>query len=148
MRRILAAGPREDRAIATLAAGCLVLFVASWGRLAREAAETGQELVPLMSNTLYATLFVVPLLMYGIAALSHLIAKPFGAKGGWFAARMALFWTLLATSPLLILWGLTSGLIGPGPQEQITGLIWLVAFVVLWTLNLREAERIPLEEAA
>ena len=39
---------------------------------------------------------LAPLLAYGLAALVHLAARAFGARGGFLAARAALFWSALA----------------------------------------------------
>ncbi|MEO1703747.1 MAG: YIP1 family protein [Pseudomonadota bacterium] len=141
MRRLLDAGQREDRAIAILLGGCFMLFVASWPRLAREAEVTGSDLTQDMAYALFATVFILPLVLYGIAALSHLLLKPFGVKGTWYGARLAFFWALLASSPLTLLWGLTHGFIGPGVQTQVTGALWFVVFLLFWSINLREAER-------
>ncbi|MEM6727226.1 MAG: YIP1 family protein [Pseudomonadota bacterium] len=141
MRRLLDAGQREDRGIAILAGGCLMLFVASWPRLARQAEESGDDLAMLLAYSLFGTLFIMPLLFYGIAALSHLIVRPFGGQGTWYGARLALFWSLLATSPLVLLWGLVQGFIGAGLQASLVGALWLFTFLFFWSVNLREAER-------
>ena len=63
-----------------LMAGCLLIFVAQWPRLSREAFLTGEELSPLLGSTLMAWVFLAPLLLYGIAA--SLIAL----LAGWLAA--------------------------------------------------------------
>lgn len=141
MRRLLDAGQREDRAIAILIGGCAMLFVASWPRLARQAEATGEDLPQLLAYSLFSTLFILPLLLYGLAGLSHLVIKPLGGRGTWYGARLALFWALLATSPLVLLWGLTQGFLGPSIQVQITGAVWFVVFLLFWSINLREAER-------
>ncbi|MGR3436859.1 MAG: Yip1 family protein [Shimia sp.] len=141
MRRMLDGGDREDRAIAILAGGCLMLFVANWPRIAREAETTGGDLTQQLSYALFGTLFILPLLLYGIGAIGHILAKPFGGRGSWYGARLALFWALLATAPILVLWGLVQGFIGPGTQANLVGLLWFGAFLALWTINLREAER-------
>ena len=75
LRRRLQAGQREDRALAVLMAGCALLFVAQWPRLARQAFETGAELDMLLAGSLMALIFILPLLFYGLAALSHLIGR-------------------------------------------------------------------------
>jgi len=49
---------------------------------------------------------------------------------------MALFWGLLAAAPLWLLWGLVAGFIGPGPALDLTGIVALVAFLVLWLAGL------------
>lgn len=140
MRRLLSLGTREDRALAVLMAGCVVVFIGQWPRLAREAHLTGQELNPLLGGALMAWIFIAPLLLYALALVSNLIAKLMGGRGTGYGARMALFWSFLAASPLILLHGLVSGFIGSGIELQIVGAIWLLVFGWFWTMNLREAE--------
>lgn len=139
MRRLLSMGQREDRALAILMAGCVVMFVAQWPRLAREAYLTEQELNPLLGGALLAWAFIAPLILYTIALISHWIARVLGGRGSGFGARLALFWALLAASPLVLLHGLVAGFIGPGPGLTAVGLIWFAAFGAFWALGLREA---------
>lgn len=147
MRDLLAHGAREDRALAYLLAACVVIFIAQWPRLSRMAA--GFDLAPgtqvpelsqLIAYEMLGWLMVWPLLFYGIAALSHLVAKMLGGQGTWYSARLALFWSLLATTPAALLYGLTAGLIGPGTQAQVVGAVWIIAFVVIWIQTLRQAQ--------
>lgn len=143
MRGLLSMGQREDRALAYLMAGCVIIFVAQLPRLAREAHITGQELNMLMAATLMAWVFIAPLLLYCVAAASHLIARVFGGKGSFYGARLALFWALLASSPLILLNGLVAGFMGPGVQLQIVGLIWVGVFMWFWVGGLMAAEKAP-----
>lgn len=143
MRRLLDMGQREDRALAFLMSFCVVVFFAQLPRLSREAHLTGQELNMLLGGTLMAWIIIAPLLLYCIAALSHVIARVLGGKGGWYGARLALFWSLLASTPLLLLHGLVAGFIGPGPGLQAIGFLWLVVFGWFWFSSLRQAERPP-----
>ena len=141
LRRRLAAGQREDRALAILMAGCLLLCVAQWPRLAREAHESGQELEQLMSGSLMALVFMLPLILYGLAGLSHLVSRMLGGQGDYHAARMALFWALLAAAPVFLLNGLTEGFVGKGPQASLTGFLALAAFLWFWLTGLVAVER-------
>ena len=131
---------REDRALAVLMAACILIFAAQAPRLQRLSIETGQELNPLLGGALFAWLFIMPLAAYGISAISHLLAKIVGGKGSWFSALFALFWALLVASPLWLLWGLVTGFIGTGIEEQIVGAIALGAFLIHWIVNLVTAE--------
>lgn len=140
MRRLLDMGTREDRALAILMAGCLVVFVGQWPRLAREAHLTDQDLNPMLGGALMAWVFIAPLLLYALATVSHLIARILGGQGSGFGARMALFWAFLAASPLILLHGLTAGFVGPGIELQVVGALWLAIFLWFWMMNLREAE--------
>jgi hypothetical protein len=140
VRRLLDIGEREDRALVMLVAACVVVFVAQWPRLAREAHLTGQDLNPLLGGALMAWLFIAPLLLYAIALISHGIARLIGGRGTAYGARLALFWAFLAASPLILLHGLVAGFIGPGPGLQGVGLIWCGVFGWFWLSGLREAE--------
>ncbi len=141
MRELLAMGRREDRALAFLMAGCAITFVAQWPRLQREAFMTGEDFTQLMSYDLLAWIFMWPLVLYGIAALAHLVAKLFRGKGTFYTARLSLFWTLLSTTPIMLFYGLLTGLNGNVAATQIVGALWLLAFVVIWIATLIEAEK-------
>jgi len=141
MRRLLGMGPREDRALMILMTACAIVFIAQLPRLARVSYLTGQDRNMLMGGALLGWLFLAPLVLYALAALSHLVAKLLGGQGTGFGARLALFWSLLAASPILLLHGLTAGLVGPGAALQAVGLVWMVVFVWFWISSLRIAER-------
>ncbi|SLN42585.1 Yip1 domain protein [Falsiruegeria litorea R37] len=141
VRRLLDMGQREDRALAILMASCVVLFIAQLPRLSREAHLEGRDLNELMAGSLMALILIAPLLMYVIAAASHVVAKVVGGKGDWFGARLALFWALLASSPLVLLHGLVAGFIGPGPSLQLVGAVWFAVFAWFWIAGLFQAER-------
>lgn len=150
MRQLLAMGQREDRAIAYLMAACLIIFIAQWPRLSRTAAgfelpegAEAPELSQLMAYEFLAWIMIWPLAMYALAAILHIIALAVRGKGSWYSARLALFWTLLSTTPALLLHGLLAGFNGPGPGTDLVGAIWLGAFVVIGFLCLREAEKEP-----
>lgn len=133
-------GVREDRALAVLMAGCVLVFVSQWPMQARIAHETGQELNMLMGSVLLGWVFIMPLVLYAIGSASHAIARMFKGQGTAYGARFALFWALLCAAPLWLLWGLVAGFIGPGIQMQLTGFIAFLAFVIFWSVNFRQAE--------
>ncbi|GHE85121.1 hypothetical protein GCM10016455_00230 [Aliiroseovarius zhejiangensis] len=140
-RRRLDLGTREDKALAVLMGGCLLVFAAQLPRLARVAHETGEDLNMLMGGTMLAWIFIMPLAFYVIGTLSHMLMRLAGGKGTAFGARFALFWALLCATPLWLLWGLVAGFIGEGVQMSLTGALALLAFLLFWSINLREAER-------
>lgn len=142
MREKLGQGVREDRALAVLMGACLLFFVAQWPRLSREAFLAPE--VPLearMGGALMGWVFIAPLVMYALAALAHLVARAFGGRGTWYGARLALFWSLLVLSPLVLLNRLVGGFIGAGPAATVVGLLVLGGFLYLWISMTIEAER-------
>ncbi|MBE0453899.1 YIP1 family protein [Roseovarius autotrophicus] len=138
VRRLLEMGTREDRALALLMAGCAVVFIAQWPRLAREAHLAGEALNPRLAGALLGWIVIAPLMFYLLAFLSQLVARVIGGRVTGFGARLALFWAFLATSPLLLLHGLVAGFIGPGVGLTIVGAIWCGVFLWFWISGLCE----------
>lgn len=137
--RLLSMGQREDRLLAILMAGCALMFVSRMPSLAREAHLTGQEQNMLLANALFGIIFVAPLAMYTLALIAHWIARALRGQADAFAARLVLFWTFLATSPLMLLNGLVAGMIGPGPGLNMIGAIWFSAFLWFWISGMYQA---------
>jgi len=141
MARLLQMGQREDRALAMLMGACAIMFAAQWPWRAREAHLNGTELVDYIQNDLFALIFFLPLVLYGVAAVVRLIARIFGGQGTFYSARLALFWSLLASTPLLVLAGLVKGLIGQGTENTLVGAIWFAVFIWIFANSIYEAER-------
>lgn len=132
LRRFAAAGQREDRAIAILMAGCAVVFISTWPASSRQAHVTGEELAPLLGGALFAWLFIMPLVLYALAMLVYGGFRLAGSKAKPWAFRIALFWALLAASPLMLLHGLVRGFVGDGTEEFVVGALWLFIFLWFW----------------
>tara|TARA_R110002012_G_scaffold56389_3_gene144463 strand:- start:5187 stop:5672 length:486 start_codon:yes stop_codon:yes gene_type:complete len=141
VRRLLGQGTREDRNLIYLMVACLIFFVAQTPRLARESFLSGTELNMLLGGTLLAWLFIAPLIFYILAAGTQIILRVLRGNVTGFNTRLALFWALLASSPLVLLHGLTAGFVGPGIELQIVGLIWLCVFLWFWVSGLLVAYR-------
>lgn len=140
IRRQLAGPESEGRALVYLMIACLLIFVSQWPRLAREAfVDPSVPLEARIGGALMAWIFIAPLFFYLLAGLSHLTARAFGSGGTGYGARLALFWALLAVSPLWLLYGLVSGFVGSGPQLAFLGLPLLLLFFFFWVMGLREA---------
>jgi len=139
VRDLLAQGQREDRALAYLMAGCVLVFVAQWPRLSRQAFLTGAELEQLIAYEFLSWLIIWPLMFYGISGLSYLVMRLFGLQGGAYGVRLAMFWAWLAATPLGLFYGLLTGFNGAGPGTYLVGAGWLLAFGWFWLQGLREA---------
>lgn len=142
VRGLLAAGVREDRAFAMLFVACLLMFVAQMPRLAREAHfDPSVPLDARIGGALMAMMFMVPLIAYLVAGISHVVAKLLGGQGSFYTARVALFWSLLTVAPLMLLQGLVAGFIGPGPQATVLGVLVALGFLWQWGNGLVAAEQ-------
>ena len=132
MERHLMAGAGEERALIFLMASCVVFFIAQLPVISREAHLNQVEMGPGLGASVLAWLFIAPLAMYIVAAVVRVFLRALGCKAGWFHVRLAFFWSLLAGTPLVLLNGLTEGLIGPGTEQLVVGGAWFVSF--LWIL--------------
>jgi len=139
MRGLLAMGPREDRAIAYLMAGCFLVFIAQWPRLARTAYLEGEEMSRLVAYEFMAWLIVWPLVFYFIAFLLHLVTRIAGQGSAPWEVRLALFWAFLAAAPAGLLYGLLNGFVGPEPGTRLVGAIWLGAIALFVVQGIRES---------
>ena len=140
VRALLQREKREDRLFIMLIAGCVMVFVIFAPREARLAHL--EDTVPLAARLYWSAFFwvmIMPFVFYILAALSRLVSVPFAKGLSWYGARMALFWALLASAPVGLLFGLVAGMIGPGAQQIIVGLLWLGIFLWFWVAGLAAA---------
>ncbi len=138
MRRHLARGESEPRALVFLMGACLLIFVAQWPRLAREAYI--DDSIPLdarLAGALAGWVFFAPIFFYALAWIGHLLARLFGGQGSAYGSRLALFWALLASSPAMLLLGLTLGFVGAGPAAVLVSVIWAAALFWFWFGGMR-----------
>lgn len=139
-RRAAQAGS-EVQAITIVMLGCLMIFIAQWPVHSR-AAFLDPE-IPLggrLTGAGVAWLMIMPLLLYALAAIIHLILRALGGRGSFFTARISLFWALLAASPLALLNGLTAGFIGTGPAYLFTSGMLTLGFAVFIVAGFRATE--------
>jgi hypothetical protein len=143
MREHLARGENEARALAFLMLGCFLVFVAQWPRHARTVRLEGDEFARLVAYDILAWLVIWPLVFYALAALTHLVSRSLGGRGTPATARLALFWSWLAASPLALLTGLLGGVTGSAALANAAGILWVAVFAAFWWLSQREAARGP-----
>lgn len=93
----------------------------------------------LLGGALLGIIFIAPLALYALAMISHFLMRMIGGQGDGCCGRLALFWAMLASSPLLLLNGLVAGFIGPGPALSAVGILWVVVFFWFWISGLIEA---------
>ena len=140
--RILEGTPREDRVLYFLIAACVVIFIAQAPYQAREAHL--DDSVPLQARLYWSAflwIFIFPLLMYGIAGIVWLVSRVMPQAPTGYEIRVALFWALLASTPIILLLGLTAGMIGPGPGLQGIALLWCLVFSWFWIAGTLAARR-------
>lgn len=142
MRRLIERGVREEQILFYGMLFCLLTFVAQMPMLARSmhlAAEETPPLIAVASGRFVGLVFIGPLLLYAIGALSHLIARIFGGSGSWLWARLAIMWGALASVPLVLLFGGLQAVV-PLQLASILSLLTTLGFLWIWLSNLFEAE--------
>ncbi len=113
-------------------------FLAQLPDIAKRAHITEQSLSAMTAAQFIASVFMMPLLMYGIAAISHFICARFGGQGDHIGARRALFWAAVVTAPVLLLSAVLNTFV---PDLRIIGaVITSVVFFWQWFSNLKELE--------
>lgn len=143
-----AAGRGEVPPLVELMAACALFLVASLPAARRTAADldVADAFAGVVSAHLFGYLFVLPPVLYVIAALAHLLARPFGARGGFADARRAVFRAALLAGPLaLVVAGARSaaqaaGLPGLGPWIDGFGYALLACWLWLLAASFAEAE--------
>lgn len=142
IRRFMAQGRNEVRALLFVLIAGLLVFVASAPFQAREAQlDPDGPLAVRLYWSAFLWMFLLPLLLYGFAAVVWALSKLARRNLTGYGARLTLFWALLASTPVLLLVGLVAGMIGPGPQLQLVALLWLIIFAWFWIAGLLSAEQ-------
>ncbi len=140
--RFLAQGRNEVRALLFVLIAGVLMFIAAAPYQAREAQlNPAGPLEARLYWSAFLFIFIIPLLLYGLAALIWVVTKVARMPVSGFEVRFTLFWALLASAPVMLLFGLVAGLIGQGVQLQLVSFIWLAVFGWFWISGLLVAAR-------
>ncbi|PTV94985.1 hypothetical protein C8J27_106254 [Rhodobacter aestuarii] len=135
----------EPRLFTLLVAAMIVIFTAQWPRLARQQFENPDvPMAGLMLGTAMALAAVTPFI-YLLAWLVTQALRLVGGRGDGYGGRLALFWALLSVSPLMLLQGLVTGMIGPGLQANVIGGIVFAVFVLFWGMGIKVTQFEPVQ---
>lgn len=131
--------PMREGAMLALLMGAMAIFlIAQMPGHARAAAlDPGIPFNARMAGATMAVLFVMPLLAYALAFLAGLAILLIGWHIAAADSRLALFWALLAISPVMLLSGLVEGVTGPGAALYVVRLIAGLGFLLIWGAGLR-----------
>ncbi|MEH6522601.1 YIP1 family protein [Sulfitobacter sp.] len=139
--RFLAQGRNEVRGLLFLLIAGVLMFVASTPYQAREAQLNPD--VPLAARIYWSAflyVFMMPIFVYLFALVIWCLARVARRQVTGFEIRFTLIWALLASTPVILLMGLTAGFIGTGLQLQIVGYIWIAVFGWFWAAGLLTAD--------
>lgn len=139
--RFLAQGRNEVRALLFVLIAGVLMFISVTPYQAREAQLDPD--IPMEARLYWSAFFyilILPILIYIFALIVWGVARIARRQITGYEIRFTLIWALLATTPLMLLMGLTAGFMGPGLQLQVLGLIWLLVFGWFWVSGLLSAD--------
>lgn len=137
----LAQGRNEVRALLFMLIAGVLMFVATAPFQAREA-ELNPD-VPFLARMYWSAFFyimILPILVYIFAIIIWGLTRIARRKITGYEVRFTLIWALLASTPVMLLMGLTAGFIGPSLQLQAVGFLWLGVFGWFWAAGLLRAD--------
>jgi hypothetical protein len=142
VRGLLKMGRREDLMVVYLLLACALIFASQWPALARQAyLDPAIPLQALLAISGMVWLMAFPLIAYILAFVLYLLARIVGIGTTAYGSRLALFWAMLAASPLWLFWGMIKGLAASGAVETALAALTLGAFLFFLAAGLREAGR-------
>jgi hypothetical protein len=136
--RFLSQGRNEVRALLFVLIAGMMMFIAVMPYQAREAQLDAE--VPLQARIYWSAFFyilIMPILLYLVAFFLWPFVWLFRRPVSGYEVRFSLFWALLATTPVMMLLGLTAGFIGQGSELELVGYLWLGVFLWFFISGLR-----------
>lgn len=143
MQRQLDKHPGEEKLLVYLVVAILLFFVARIPNLLEAANLQATEDISntaIFVTNLVSSFFFAPLLFYGLAAVSRIIARFFGGRGSGYSARLALFWALLVISPLALVSTILQLLIPVLWLATALPIVMFLLFAFVWGACLSVAE--------
>ncbi len=133
---------REPQVLFFALLACGLIFVAQWPGLSRAATlDPSVTFEQRMGGALFAVMFILPLLLYAVAGLLQLMLRMYRPVAG-LHVRLAFFWALLAVTPLMLLQGGMSAMLGPQGAVLAFGFVVAGAFLYILGAGLRTVVQI------
>ncbi len=142
MQRQLEARPREARLLAYAFLIGLTGFVAGLPAAVEQARSLDVEdaLVAVLTGRLFGAIFLLPLFLYALALTLRGAARVLGGQGSGYDTRLALFWALVLSLPLVVFAGPLAAALPAGIAAALPGLVAFGLFLWILAHCLSEAE--------
>lgn len=139
MRAQVEEGIRESATLAMALLFGVINLIALVPGLWQRAISRNEPFEGLLGAQIVSSIFFIPLVLFGIAALVHLLCLGFRGKATWGQSRRALVWAALVASPFVLLNGMISEFV---PQTTRFGFLIVTGLVFIWqwSANLNEVE--------
>ncbi|MGL4414557.1 YIP1 family protein [Roseinatronobacter monicus] len=133
-RGMIAQGVTEPQVLAFGLLSCGLIFVAQWPGLSRAATlDPSITFEQRMGGALFGIMFMLPLLLYGVAGLMQLAVRVLARPVQGLHVRLVLFWSLLSVTPLMLVQGGLAAFLGP--TEGVTAFGFVVTAVFLYIVG-------------
>ncbi len=140
LRDLVLGDLREPQVLFFAILSCALIFVAQWPALQRATLlDPSVTFEQRMGGALFATGFLLPLVLYGVAGLLQLGLRLGRARVPGLWVRTAFFWSLLAVTPLMLVQAALSAALGPGGSVAVFGFVVAALFLYILIQSLREA---------
>lgn len=139
IRQQLDAGVREEQSLLYVMLFGLMNFVSHLPNLAKQAQMTQHSLASLSAAQFVSSVFMMPLVLYLIAAVAHALMRAFKGKATYGQARRVLFWAALVTVPFILILGLVSAFASIKVTLAVS-VVTLLVFSWQWASGLAESE--------
>ena len=117
---------------------CGLIYVAQWPGLSRAATlDPSITFEQRMGGALFGVMFLLPLVLYAIAAMLQLALRLTGRAVPGLHVRLAFFWALLAVTPLMLAQGGMIAFLGAHPAVTAFGFVVAGAFLYMLIAGLR-----------
>ena len=103
LRAVKAGQPPEAKLLAYLMIGLVVILMGRLIALAGRVPPESEAFLPQAGAAVFSQLFVAPLFCYALAGIGALVAKLLKGQGSWQDGRMAFFWAILVSSPIIVI---------------------------------------------
>ena len=148
MAGLLSQGPREPEILFFGLLACGLVFMAQWPVLSRAATlDPSITFEQRMGGALFGIMFMLPLLLYGIAGLLQLLLRLVAGRVPGRDVRMVLFWSFLSITPLMLVQGGLSAFLGATAAVSAFGFVVAAVFLYILGAGLVVLARAPGDKA-
>ena len=70
---------------------------------------TLEPLSGYIASLLFVSVFFTPLILYFLSVVLHLVLRLFGGEGTFYQVRLAFFWSIIVSAPIIVILGIFQG---------------------------------------
>ncbi|GHA42025.1 hypothetical protein GCM10008927_03100 [Amylibacter ulvae] len=137
MRKQMDVGIREEQTLFYALFFGAMHLVSQMPNIAVKATKTEQSIANLTAMQFASSVFITPLVIYGIALVFHFIMRAFNGAGLGVQTRRAVFWAAIVSVPFMLISGIVNS-VAPFYYVLVAGVITTLVFAWVLAANLTE----------